>query len=193
MRPSLLVVATLAALTTFSGGCFPTGAASSSDGGSYGFTAPMLELTVGGVHFGPARPDAGAFADLVTMRDATSGQVTGASFRLTATIGMAGCGLAFDRFGTGGILGVGQYTVNSSQGGTTIDGTVYPTNAERFATPVGGFGCTGQGCDYAAFVLSALDATHASGYYMGTVQADSGAGAADVVCSFYVPTRTYQP
>ncbi|MCA1665394.1 MAG: hypothetical protein LC659_14210, partial [Myxococcales bacterium] len=87
----------------------------------------------------------------------------------------------------------GQYTVQSMQGGSTLDGTVYPTTAERIATPEGGAGCTGSSCDGAAFVLSAIDAQHASGYFMGTVSADSGAGDAPVVCSFWLTTRTYTP
>ena len=176
----------------FAAGCFPaTGAG--SDGGTVGYSAPTLEVTVNGVHFGPAAPDAGAYADLVTMRDPTTGQTTGASFRLSATIGTAGCALAFDRFGNGVTLGVGQYTVASQQGATTLDGTVYPTTAERFSTPEGGAGCTGSGCDGAAFVLSAADATHATGYFMGTITADSGAGQASAICSFYVPMRSFVP
>ena len=55
------------------------------------------------------------------------------------------------------------------QGASTLDGTVYPTTAERIATPEGGAGCTGSDCDGAAFVLSAVDAQHASGYFQGTV------------------------
>jgi hypothetical protein len=174
-------------------GCFPTGATSGSDGGTSGaFTGPTLELTVSGVHFGPTVPDPGAFVDLVTTRDA-SGTATGSTFRLSASIGNAGCALTFDRFGAGEAIGVGQYTVQSMQGGATLDGTVYPTSAERVATPEGGAGCTGSDCDGAAFVLSAIDATHASGYFQGTVAADSGAGVAAVVCSFWLTPRTYTP
>jgi hypothetical protein len=180
-------------IAIFCGGCFPTGATGGSDGGTSGaFSAPTLELTVSGVHFGPTAPDPGAFVDLVTTRDG-GGKPTMSSFRLSASIGSAGCALDFDRFGNGGAIGVGQYTVQSMQGSSTLDGTVYPTTAERIATPEGGAGCSGSGCDGAAFVLSALDAQHASGYFMGTVSADSGAGDAAVVCSFWLTTRTYTP
>jgi hypothetical protein len=79
------------------------------------------------------------------------------------------------------------------QGSSTLDGTVYPTTAERFATPGGAGGCTGSGCDGAAFVLSAMDASHASGYFMGTGTLDSDGTAVDVVCSFWITTRTYTP
>jgi hypothetical protein len=194
-RRGLSVVGTVAAAAIFCSGCFlPTGTPPAArDGGSYGYSGPTLELTVNGVHFGPAAPDPGAAADLVTTRDATTGRVTGASFRMTATLGTAGCALAFDRFGDGATLGVGQYTVQSMQGTSTSNGTVYPTTAQRIATPEGGAGCTGSGCDGAGFVLNAIDATHATGYFRGTVQADSGAGEASVVCSFWVTTGTYQP
>lgn len=184
-----------AAVALASGGCFPMGATGGSDGGgdtTGAFGAPTLELTVSGVHFGPAAPDPGSYVDLVTMRDANDVPTT-SSFRLSAAIGNAGCALAFDRFGGGGAIGVGQYTVQSMQNGTTLDGTVYPTTAERIATPQGGAGCTGSGCDGAAFVLTAVDATHASGYFMGTVSADSGAGDAPVICTFWLTMRTYSP
>jgi hypothetical protein len=152
----------------------------------------MLELTISGVHFGPMAPDPGAFVDLVTQRDG-GGKPTMSSFRLSASIGNAGCALAFDTFGNATPIGVGQYIVQSMQGSTTLSGTVYPTTAERIGTPEGGAGCTGSGCDGAAFVLSAIDATHATGYFMGTVTADSGAGDASVVCSFWLTPRTYTP
>jgi hypothetical protein len=188
-----MLVSTVAMGAIFScTGCWPTDAPSSDDGGVVGYAAPTLELTVNGVHFGPGAPDPGAYADLVVMRDG-NGMPAGGSFRLGASLGNAGCALAFDRFGRGTTLGVGQYTVQSMQGAFTLDGTVYPTTAERVSTPEGGAGCTGTQCDNAAFVLSAVDAKHATGYFRGTVTADSGAGEAEVVCSFWVPMRTYTP
>jgi hypothetical protein len=190
---TLFTIHTAAWIAIFCGGCFPTGATDGSDGGSSGaFTAPTLELTISGVHFGPTAPDPGAFVDLVTMRDG-GGKPTMSSFSMSASIGNAGCALSFDTFGGASAIGVGQYTVQSMQGGSTLDGTVYPTTAERVATPEGGAGCTGSSCDGAAFVLSAIDATHASGYFQGTVSSDTGLGDADVVCSFWVKTRTYTP
>ena len=181
-------------IAIFCAGCFPQGATGGSDGGTtVGFTGPTLEVTVSGVHFGPAAPDPGAFVDLITARDG-GGKPTQSSFRLSASIGNVGCSLAFDTFGTNSnAIGVGQYTVQSMQGGSTLSGTVYPTTAESFATPEGGASCTGSTCDGSAFVLSAIDAAHATGYFSGTVAADSGAGFADVVCSFWLTTRTYTP
>jgi hypothetical protein len=174
-------------------GCFPTGTSTTSDGGtSTGYTGPTLEVTISGVHFGPMVPDPGAYVDLVTSRDA-GGKPTMSSFVLSASIGDVGCALDFDTFGNASAISVGQYIVQSMQGSTTLSGTVYPTTAERVATPEGGAGCTGSSCDGAAFVLSAIDANHATGYFMGTVTADNGTGDADVICSFWLKPRTYSP
>ena len=63
-----------------------------------------LEVTVNGVHFGPKAPDPGSYVDVTTMRDAVTGRATGASLRLQAAIGTAGCTLAFDRYGDGATL-----------------------------------------------------------------------------------------
>jgi hypothetical protein len=194
MRRSSSTVDTLAVAAILLAGCFPTGGtAGSTDGGQVGYNGPTLELTVGSVHFGPSAPDPGAYADLITMRDATTGRASGAGFRLSANLGSASCALAFDRYGDGAVLPAGQYRVVSMQGAATLDGTVYPTQAERFTTPQVSFGCSGSDCDGSVLVLSALDATHAAGYFRGTVTADSGAGDTSVVCSFWVKTRTYLP
>lgn len=181
-------------IAIFCGGCFPTGATGGSDGGTVvGFSAPTLEVTVAGVHFGPAAPDPGSFVDLVTVRDG-GGKPTQSSFRMFAAVGGASCSLAFDTFGPNSYaIGAGQYTVQSMQGGSTLSGTVYPTNAEAFATPAGSASCTGSICDGSAFVLSAIDATHATGYFSGTAAASDGSTYVDVVCSFWVTTRTYMP
>ncbi|MDB4964733.1 MAG: hypothetical protein JWN44_422 [Myxococcales bacterium] len=194
MRRGFSPIDTLPVAAILLAGCFPTGAGSGSDGGAtVGYTGPTLELTVNSVHFGPSAPDPGAYADLITMHDAASGRATGASFRLSANLGTAGCTLAFDRYGDGATIGALQYRVVSMQGASTLDGTVYPTQSERIATPEGGAGCTGTDCDGAVLVLSALDATHAAGYFQGTVSADSGVGQADAICSFWVKTRTFLP
>ena len=180
-------------IAIFCAGCFPTGSSGTDGGTTVGFSAPTLELTVAGVHFGPAAPDPGAFVDLVTQRDG-GGKPTQSSFRMSAALGSAGCSLAFDTFGTNSYaIGVGQYTVQSMQGGSTLSGTVYPTTAESFATPAGSASCTGSICDGSAFVLSAIDAAHATGYFSGTVAAADGSGYVDVVCSFWIKTRTYMP
>ena len=53
--------------------------------------------------------------------------------------------------------------------------------AERVA-----FSCSGSDCDGAALVLSTVAADHVEGYFSGAFRSDSGAGAASVVCSFYL-------
>ena len=186
------VIGTAALAAIFCVGCFPAGDATGDGGtGGSGFTAPTLELTVSGVHFGPQAPDPGAFVDLVTTRDATDAPVS-STFRMSASIGTAGCTLSFDTFG-GGVIGVGQYTVESMQGAATLDGTVYPTTAERIATPEGGAGCTGSDCDGSGFSITAADSAHISGFYSGTVTADDGAGTADIICTFWLTPTTYTP
>lgn len=193
MRRCSSSICTAALASFLLAGCWPVGS-TTTDGGTQpvGYATPTLEVTVSGVHFGPAAPDPGSAASLTTTRDPTTGQVTGASFRLAATIGQAGCNLAFDTFGMGAALGPGQYTVASMQGSSTLNGTVYPTTGERISTPEGSGACTGSGCDGAAFVLTAIDAKHATGYFSGTIQGDTG-GVASAVCSFWVATSVYQP
>ncbi len=75
----------------------------------------------------------------------------------------------------------------------SLDGTVYTTTAERIATAVGGAGFTVSDCDGSAFVISAADALHITGFYSGTVLADSGAGSADIICTFWLTPTTYTP
>jgi hypothetical protein len=179
---------TLALWVTFCAGCFPSttgGGAGAGGSGGGAFTAPTLELTVSGVHFGPAAPDSGSSASLVTTRD-TLGNVSGSSFRLNATLTSAGagCSFAFDTYGSA--ITVGQYTISSQATGTTPSGIVYATGSQRVQTPGGGAACSGSDCDGGAFVISAVDATHVYGYVQATMNADSGAGQASIVCTFYV-------
>jgi hypothetical protein len=196
VRCSSANVVTVAVAAIFCAGCFPstgTTGGGGGGGGGTGLVAPTLEVTISGVHFGPAAPDPGATASLVTTRD-PSGQVSGTSFRMSATIGTAGCALAFDRFGPTGTIGVGAYAISADvAAGSSPDGQVYPTGAERVSTPEGGAGCTGTDCTGGTFVLSAVDAAHVTGYAEATMSADSGAGVADVVCTFWIPSPVYQP
>jgi hypothetical protein len=173
-------------------GCFPAGSSSNGASGNYGYSGPTFELTVSGQHFGPTVPAAGSGASLVTQYDA-SGAVASASFSLNAAIsdGSAGCQLAFERYG--GALGNFQYNVASQQGATTADGTVYASVPERITLPGDSASCSGSGCDGAGLALTALDAQHVTGYFRGTMQDAAGQGAADVVCSFWLPMLTYQP
>jgi hypothetical protein len=185
---------TPALLWVFCAGCFPStmGGGGAGSGGSGAFTAPTFELTVSGVHFGPAPPDSGSNASLVTTRDSL-GNVMGASFRLNATLtsASAGCNFAFDTFGAP--ISIGQYTISSNVSGTTPSGIVYATGSETVQTPEGGASCAGSGCDNGAFVISSMDAAHVYGYVSETMSANSGAGVASVVCTFYVPMSQYVP
>jgi hypothetical protein len=192
MRSFTRVLGTLAAGVTLSGCLFPQ---SSSDGGTdggYGFSAPTLEVTVAGAHFGPGTPSGSA--SLVNTRDA-AGNVTAGKFTLSASVAGASCNLEFDRFGPGAGIGAGQYTVESNVGSATPSGIVYPTVGEAvdLPQPNGPAHCSGASCDNSAFVLSVVDATHVVGYWMGTVQSDQGLGDAPVVCSFYLGWAQYQP
>jgi hypothetical protein len=167
----------------------------SGGGGSSGtraFTGPTLELTVTGMHFGPAAPDSGSSASLVTTRDSL-GNISGSSFRLGATLQAAGagCNFAFDTYGSA--IGVGQYLISSQANGATPSGIVYAPGSERVQTPETGAGCSGTACDGGAFVIIAVDAAHVYGYVRATMSADSGAGVADIVCTFYVPMSQYSP
>jgi hypothetical protein len=191
------VLVPLFAALALGGGClFPqsTSDGGSSDdggtGGGVGYTSPTLAVTVAGVHFGPAAP--GGTASLVNSRDAAGNLVSG-SFRISATVAMAGCQLAFDRFGAGAGIGVGQYTINSNVGSVTPSGIVYPTGAETVTFPQGSASCTGSDCDFGALVLSQVDSDHVQGYWSGVVSDGAGQGTAEAVCSFYLPWSQYQP
>ena len=128
---------------------------------------------------------------MVAARDA-GGKPTGSTFRMSASMGNAGCALTFDPYGDAGRRRR-AVPVASMQGSRRSTARSIRRRRERIATPEGGAGCTGLDCDGAAFVLSALDATHVTGYFMGNVTADSGAGDAAVICSFWLKPRTYTP
>jgi hypothetical protein len=193
---NLASIVTAAALAFFCGGCFPStgsGGGGGSGGGAVPFSAPTLEVTVSGVHFGPSAPDSGSAGSLVTQRDATTGVVSDATLHINGSLTAdgVGCNFVFDTFGSP--LGVGQYTISSQVQGTTPSGIVYPTGTERVQTPEGGAGCSGSACDGGALVITSVDAAHIYGYVQATVMADSGAGLADIVCTFWLPMSQYQP
>ncbi len=166
---------------------------SGGGGGATGFVAPTLELTVSGVHFGPAAPDAGSSASLITQRDGL-GNALSSTFTLDGGLSSlgAGCSFRFDTFG-GPTIGLGQYTISAATGSVTANGTVSPTGSESVTTPEGPASCAGTDCDGGALVISAIDAAHVYGYVSATLSAASGAGVADVVCTFYLPMSSYQP
>jgi hypothetical protein len=181
-----------AAILLLLAGCFPSGASSPSGpgGARYGFTGPTLELTINGLHFGPAAPDSSSSGQLVTTRDATTGRVTQSTLRVHASSAQSGavCDLVADRFGDDiAPLGVGTYMVTPVQGTATPDGTVSPVAGESVSVPQGSWQC--GACDGAVFGVTALASDHVDGYLSGTLDNTAGAAAATVVCSFSVPMR----
>jgi hypothetical protein len=170
------------------------------DGGThpmnYGFGKPTLEVTVGGVHFGPATPDSGSAASLVDKRDNATGRVISSSFQATASLSGAGaaCRLGLQREGDGVTpIGVASYLLAASSGGPTPDGAVEPIAGEAASSPQGSFACNGTTCNGAGFVLTAVDASHAEGWLSGTFEDVSGGAPVDVACAFWLPMSGYSP
>lgn len=196
-RSSTLALAAALAL----GGCeYFNQPVPGNDGGarSYGYGEPTLEVTVNGLHFGPAAPDPTAAASLIDSLDSV-GRVTLSSFRVQASASSAGtaCGLSLQRSGSsfGGAvqpIGVGSYLL-SSGGGAGASGTLQPIEGEVVSTPQGTWSCSGAACNNSGFVLTHLDADHAEGYLSGTFASATGGSIVQVVCSFYLPLSVYSP
>src|SRR5689334_2064707 len=134
------------------------------------WTSPTLEITVSGIHLGPAATDPGSGASLSDQHDPSTGRVTDSQLHITATSTAAGgsCQLAFDRFGDGiSPIAAGAFQLDSSGLGGSGNGTVAPIAGERVVGPADSWSCTGSSCDGMVLALSALDSTHASGYLAG--------------------------
>jgi hypothetical protein len=177
-------------------GCFPLGSSSSDGGGprAYGYQGPTVELTINGLHFGPSAPDATAGADFSAERDPQTGNLQQATLRVHATSATTGasCQIIAERFGDGiGPLGVGTYNIAPPLGSETPDGTVSPVSGELVSVPQGSWQC-GQ-CDGVVLGITYLGQDHIEGYLSGMLDNTAGAPAASVVCSFYVPMRSYSP
>jgi hypothetical protein len=175
-------------------GCSGTG--TTGDGGyNYGFGTPTLQLTINGVRFGPSVPDAASGGELVTTRDA-SGQVVDSTFRLSVSSAATGaaCNIAVQRFGSGvGPIIALPYQFATPRNARTDDGTVAAIGGESVSVPQGTWQCTGSSCDGSVLSFTVLAADHVEGLLTGTFQHTGGMGEASVVCSFYVPMRTYVP
>lgn len=169
------------------------GGTTSNGNGRVGFGAPTLQLTVGGVRFGPAAPDQSSSGSLTTTRD-TAGQVSDSSFRLgisSAAIG-AGCQLALDRFGTSiAPFTAGSYTLADPGQTGTADGTASPIGSITVSAPQGTWQCAGSACNGGALVLSVLAADHVEGYLSVALSDTSGDAPVDVICAFYVPMSSF--
>ncbi len=176
-------------------GCFPPGYGNPpTDGGTFGFGKPTLQLTVGSARFGPAAPDSGSGVDLID-EVSPAGRTVRSLLTISASSTAAGgaCQIQAERFGDG-ITGffATTYLIKTASGATTADGTASPGAGELVSITGNSFRCVGNGCDGAVLSLAVLTADHAEGYLSGTFDADSGGGSTGVVCSFYVPTRTFR-
>jgi len=178
-------------------GCWPMQPAGSgsADAGTYGFTGPTLELTVNGVHFGPSVADSGSAADLVTQYDQTTGAPQQSTLQISVSSAATGasCALGFVRNGDDvAPFHTGGYQVSSQAVfGPTPDGEAQPISGESIGTPQGAASCAGTDCDGAVLYLIDLASDHVQGSLSGTMQ--NAGVSASVVCTFYVPTRTFQP
>jgi hypothetical protein len=187
----------LVGLLLFLGGCFPPDSTTSGaiDSGVYGFSSPTLELTVNGVHFGPSVADVGSAADLVTVYDQTTTRAQQATLQIVVSSAATGasCSMGFARYGDGvAPFHVGGYQISSADVfGTTADGTASPISSESINVPQGAASCAGSDCDGAVLYLNDLAMDHVQGSLSATMQ--NAGVASSVVCTFYVPTRTYQP
>jgi hypothetical protein len=177
------------------GGCFDDTGGTTSGGttSAGGFGVPTLEATVGGVHSGPSAPDNGSYVDLVNEYD-SNGQLSRSTLQIVASSATANasCSLAADRYGTFVTsFGVGQYMLSGASTNGTDSGIAEALGSPTVTTAQGSFSCSGSDCDSVLVNLSWIDAGHTEGFFSGTLL--STGGSADVVCSFYLPTRTFSP
>jgi hypothetical protein len=169
--------------------CGGTPNPNTNDNTQVGYGKPTLEVTVNGVHSGPAAPDGNSFFDYVNQYD-SNGTLTRSSVQIVAssTAANASCSLAADRYGNFLTpFGVGQYSLGGSSVNGTGDGVAAPVGAPAAATSAGLFSCTGSACGAVGLSITWIDAGHAEGFFGGTMS------GADVICSFYLPTRTFRP
>jgi hypothetical protein len=191
-----------AALVLLASGCSwwgnPATNPTPDGGGSYGYGKPTLALTIGGMHFGPAAPDQGSGADLTTVRDQVSGQASQTDLRITASSAATGasCALSFERFGPDVApfhAGAGYQVSSEGTFTGTADGTVGVPSGLAVSVPGGTLQCSGSSCDGSVLLMTVLAADHIEGTWSGTLDDVGGQGSTDVVCSFYLPMRTFMP
>jgi hypothetical protein len=165
-----------------------------SGGGAYGYGKPTLQLTIDGVQFGPSVPDVGSGGDVSRTLDPTTGSVTDTVLRLTMSSAATGaaCNFSLERFGQGlPPWRAAGYSIAAGGVGATADGQASPIAGESVSVPQGSWSCSGSTCEGAVLVLSYLAADHVEGYLSGTFDSATGSGASSVVCSFYLPMRSY--
>ncbi len=165
-------------------------------GGANGYGKPTLEVTVGGVHFGPAAPDGASAAQLTTSYDQYSNQAvdTRLIVNVSATSVGAACSLGIFRQGEDvAPFTTAGYRFSADSSGPTPDGMAVPISGEGVSVPQGGWSCSGDGCNGGALVITGLDEAHIEGYVGGTFVSNVGGPYEDVVCAFYLPWAVYQP
>lgn len=163
--------------------------------GPVGYGGPALEVTIDGIHLGPAAPDPGSSVSLIDTKNQLA-QVTDSQLRILAGSTAAGatCQLGFERFGDGITpIRATFYTLGAVVGGGTPDGTVTPIGGERVIGPGDSWQCAGSSCDGGQLVINVVDSLHVEGYFAATLASDSRGQPASVVCSFYVPMSSYAP
>lgn len=194
MRPGRSALHVLLLGLCMGSDCFPTGGADGggTPGGYVGLGAPGIELTVDGTHVGPSPATSAAYADLSNTRD-ESGRLVSSDLLIHATGGIATCDLHLSRFGAGiSAFSALPYRVVTATSNATADGTASPVGI--ISVTAGGLTlqCNGADCN-GLFTINVLDAKHLEGYLTGTLSDPSDGQASSVVCTFYVPWRTYQP
>jgi hypothetical protein len=168
----------------------------SNNNNQHGFGAPTVELTVDGVHLGPARADGSAAASLADTRDGL-GTVVQSTFTVSASSSAAGadCGFTVQRYapsGTTPIVAI-AYQLATPTSDTTGDGTVAVTGTVRADGQGHSWACGGSDCDGAVLALDYLAADHVEGSLSAALATSDGSSASQIVCAFYLPMAGYTP
>ncbi len=171
--------------------CFPTGG--DTDAGYVGPGAPSVEVTVDGVHVGPAPALTGSYADLTAQHDQTGGVAT-TDLVVHAVAQNASCDLHFDRFGEGALpFSTGTTTLETPTGASTAQGTTAPVGPMTVVAGMLTLQCNGAMCDGGVLSITGLDAAHIEGFVSATFADPNDGQTSATVCTFYVPWRTYAP
>lgn len=191
LRAMRRLVGVLLFVACMGNSCFPEGGG--VDGGYVGAGAPSLEVTVDGVHVGPAPATVGAYADLTTTRDAL-GQLLSTNLVIHPMAMMASCDIPVARFGAGvQPFRAAAYQLRTPLGDTTPEGTAAVQGGATVTAGALTLKCFGDGCNASVLAITVMDAAHVEGYLSGQLADPNDGQVSTTVCSFYVPWRTYQP
>ncbi len=165
------------------------GSNSGLDGGMVSFGRPTLEVTINGVHAGPADPDATASSYFRDTQD-SFGNFLSSVFGVTASASSVGaaCNFELQRFGAQiAPIGTGMFMVESTSSSETGD-ALSPGSGISVSSPQGTYTCAGSDCNNSVLNLSALASDHSEGYWIG----NSPAGDT-ITCTFYLAMSAYVP